>query len=174
MSRSHFWLGRGFSSPQCVASVRAPFSRIPQSGTGLTPPGRTNPSQVFQFIFRGVAFAFDLGLHTTQALVFSPDTLAEIPEGANAIVLAPARVITRELPHPCVHEKITPFYILEYETMCPVFPFCFIFPSFSRIERYRVAVASDTCRNFSTSSLVILDFCRNKLITRSSFFRFRN
>ena len=60
MSRSHFWLGRGFSSPQCVASVRAPFSRIPQSGTGLTPPGRTNPSQVFHVRVVCVAFAMIL------------------------------------------------------------------------------------------------------------------
>jgi hypothetical protein len=37
-------------------------------------------------------------LHIGQALVFSPDTLAEIPEGANAIVLAPVRAITRGLP----------------------------------------------------------------------------
>ena len=31
----------------------------------------------------------DFSIPYTQALVFSPDTLAEIPEGANAIVLAP-------------------------------------------------------------------------------------
>ena len=47
------------------------------------------PLSVFSVLVWCVAFAFDLGLHTTQALVFSPDTLAEIPEGANAIVLAP-------------------------------------------------------------------------------------
>ena len=39
------------------ASVRAPYGRIPQSGTGLTPPDRTNPSQVFHIRVCGVAFA---------------------------------------------------------------------------------------------------------------------
>jgi len=46
-------------------------------------------------------------LHIAQALVFSPDTLAEIPEGANAIVLAPVRAITRGLP-PVRARKLTP------------------------------------------------------------------
>ena len=74
-AKTRSWLGRGFSSPQCVASVRARFTRIPQSGTGLTPPGRTNPSQVFHVRVCCVAFAADFSLQLTQALVFSPDTL---------------------------------------------------------------------------------------------------
>src|SRR3989344_3988655 len=41
-----------------------------------------------------------------------------------------------------------------YVTAFPVFPTCWIFPSFSSADRYRVAVASETCRSFSTSSLV--------------------
>ena len=68
---------------------------IPQSGTGLTPPGRTNPSQVFHVHVYCVAFAADYSLHTTQALVFSPDTLAEIPEGAMQIRLTQPRRIRR-------------------------------------------------------------------------------
>ena len=41
-----------------------------------------------------------------------------------------------------------------YATDFPVLPTCFIFPSFSKADKYLVAVASETCRSFSTSSLV--------------------
>ena len=42
-------------------------------------------------------------MHITQALVFSPDTLAEIPEGANANALDPVRASTHALPPIRVH-----------------------------------------------------------------------
>ena len=44
--------------PNALSRFVLANARIPQSGTGLTPPDRANPSQVFQFIFCGVAFAF--------------------------------------------------------------------------------------------------------------------
>jgi hypothetical protein len=44
--------------PSALSRFVLPTVASRRSGTGLTPPDRTNPSQVFQFIFRGVAFAF--------------------------------------------------------------------------------------------------------------------
>jgi len=86
-------------------------------------------------------------------------------------------------PSPCEYTRTSPtrartrglpLQIFEYTTPVPVLPTCFIFPSFSSAERYRVAVASETCRSFSTSSLVILVLVVSACIILSRFFRFRS
>ena len=51
-------------------------------------------------------------------------------------------------------------------------PVCFILFSFSKAWRYRVAVASETCSNFSTSSLVIFPLSESFAIILSSFLCF--
>ena len=61
-----------------------------------------------------------------------------------------------------------------YSTAFPVFPTCLIFPSFSSAERYRVAVASETCKSFSTSSLVIFPFVFRNSRIFSSFLCLRD
>lgn len=68
----------------------------------------------------------------------------------------------------------TQIQIRVYSTAFPVLPTCCIFPSFSNAERYRVAVASETCRSFSTSSFVIFSFVARASKILSSFFRFRS
>ncbi|TSC77408.1 MAG: hypothetical protein G01um101429_1079 [Parcubacteria group bacterium Gr01-1014_29] len=64
--------------------------------------------------------------------------------------------------------------IFEYTTPCPVLPTCRILPSFSSADKYLVAVASETCRSFSTSSLVILFLVVSACIILSRFFRLRS
>ena len=54
---------------------------------------------------------------------------------------------TSDFLPPCMQIQMRVF-----STAFPIFPTCWIFPSFSNAERYRVAVASETCRSFSTSS----------------------
>ena len=76
---------------------------------------------------------------------------------------------TSDFVPPCMQIQIR-----VYSTDFPVFPTCWIFPSFSNAERYRVAVASETCSNFSTSSLVILPFVFRASMILSNFFRFRS
>ena len=72
------------------------------------PSGYANPSPVFisTFVVSLSLLNSELQQHRgTRPLVMA--TLAEMPE-AKILVLAPARVITREPTHPCVHAKITP------------------------------------------------------------------
>src|SRR3989344_8473814 len=76
---------------------------------------------------------------------------------------------TSDFVPPCTHIQMR-----VYSTAFPVFPTCCIFPSFSNAERYRVAVASETCRSFSTSSLVILPFTVSTSRIFSSFLCFRS
>src|SRR3989344_6683370 len=77
----------------------------------------------------------------------------------------------------CTSDFVPPCMQIQmrvYSTALPVFPTCWIFPSLSNAERYRVAVASETCRSFSTSSLVILPFVFRASIIFSSFLCFRS
>ena len=78
------------------------------------------------------------------------------------------------LPISCLLACKNQIQMRVYSTAFPVFPTCCIFPSFSNAERYRVAVASETCRSFSTSSLVILPFVFRASKIFSSFLRFRS
>src|SRR3989344_4849242 len=80
---------------------------------------------------------------------------------------APFGFVPRLFVPPCMQIQMR-----VYSTAFPVFPTCWIFPSFSNAERYRVAVASETCRSFSTSSLVILPFTVSASRILSNFFRF--
>src|SRR3989344_6637773 len=80
---------------------------------------------------------------------------------------------TRTFPSRARRRRL-PLQIFEYTTPCPVFPTCFILPSFSSADKYLVAVASETCRSFSTSSLVILFLVFSAVIILSRFLRLRS
>ena len=96
-------------------------------------------------------FAF----HITRALVFSPDTLAEIPEGSKPLVLkgggrraepGPTKIsveiygwpkilvlapefcdYTKTLPHPCVHANSLPARFLNTKLLFLFFRFVLFF-----------------------------------------------
>src|SRR3989344_4147082 len=93
--------------PSALPRFVLPAVAFRRAEQGSPHPAAQTPLRFFMSVFSVSLSLRYFGLHITQALVFSPDTLADIPEGTNAIVLAPVRAITRGLP-PMPARKLTP------------------------------------------------------------------
>jgi hypothetical protein len=87
------------SPVRCLGSCSF-HSHPAEAGQGSPYPAAQTPLRFFMSTFVVSLSLRTYELHITQALVFSPDTLAEIPEGANTNTLDPVRLSTDELPHP--------------------------------------------------------------------------
>jgi len=133
-------------------------------------------------------FSYIVGYPLARAGL-GPAFPSEIPRPPDGIHFMHAPASSRRMGHPrfarlrvvCISHFTSDFLppckqiqMRVYSTAFPVFPTCCIFPSFSNAERYRVAVASETCRSFSTSSFVILPFAFKNSRIFSSFLCFRS
>jgi hypothetical protein len=149
---------------------------FPQLGLLLVPSEsalRTTPFLVFI-----LAFVVSLPLFTFSDFDWGgvrPSAwtlLAETARGGMQMLAPSPREYTRTFPTRA-RTRGLPLQIFEYTTPCPVLPTCLILFSFSSADKYLVAVASETCRSFSTSSLVILFFVFSAAIILSRFLRLR-
>ncbi len=85
-------LGEGRNPSPSFASVRASASRrIPQSGTGLTPPGSHNPLSRFHIHVRSVASDLTGKDFENGGARQIPDALAEMPEAASCVFDPPSQ-----------------------------------------------------------------------------------
>src|SRR3989344_625943 len=142
----------------------APFAFVPRlleppSALQLPPPAVSISLPLYWYIVANPLARAGLG----------PAFPSEIPARLMASILCMRLSLVRRMGQPretrlrvvCISHFTSDFLppctqiqMRVYSTAFPVFPTCWIFPSFSNAERYRVAVASETCRSFSTSSLV--------------------
>src|SRR3989338_1632588 len=96
-----FLVGGRIPPPPVRSLVSSPRREHPaEAGQGSPHPAAQTPLRFFMSVFVVSLSLRYFVLHITQALVFSPDTLAEIPEGANANALDPVRLSTDGLPRP--------------------------------------------------------------------------
>src|SRR3989338_10386072 len=150
---------------------------FPQLGLLLVPSEsalRTTPFLVFISVVSGVTSAsippdFDEGRRSSLAM----DAHSGNSPEAECKCLPQVRSKTSGLLPP-VRAREDSLQIFEYTTPCPVLPTCLILFSFSSADKYLVAVASETCSSFSTSSLVILFFVFSASIILSLFLRLRS
>ena len=191
-----------FIASRCVRSLRllsvsgllacsrshlsaAPFAFVPRlleppSALQLPPPAVSISPPLYWYIVAnplaraglGPAFPSEIPRPSGRHLFYSCACL--VSGACHSPRIARLRVVcifhfTSDFLPPC-----TQIQTRVYVTALPVFPTCWIFPSFSNAERYRVAVASETCKSFSTSSLVIFPFAFSASRILSSFFRFRS
>src|SRR3989344_870215 len=101
------WRGEDSPLPSALPRFVLPAVAFRRAEQGSPHPAAPTPLRFFMSTFIVSLSLRYFVLHITQALVFSPDTLAEIPEGANAIVLAPSLRV-RKLTLPMRARENTP------------------------------------------------------------------